>query len=139
MPQENDFIEQYFSSRKNYEVKVNYAIMGTDKHYDDSQSQSYQRLVKHGKFTDEQLWKNFRLLIALNCHENDDQSFPIVGLQHSYSFEKIGNQTKVKQVMEYTVKFGLLGKLLDATMIRKQSDTGIKKFFAGPKSYAETN
>ena len=68
-----------------------------------------------------------------------DCSFPIKGLQHSYSFEKIGNQTKVKQVMEYTVKFGLLGKLLDAMMIRKQSDTGIKKFFSGLKSYAEKN
>ena len=68
-----------------------------------------------------------------------DCSFPIKGLQHSYSFEKFGNQTKVKQVMQYTVKFGLLGKLLDAIMIRKQSDTGIKKFFAGLKSYAETH
>ena len=67
-----------------------------------------------------------------------DCSFPIKGLQHSYSFEKIGNQTKVKQVMQYTVKFGLFGKLLNAIMIRKQSDTGIKKFFAGLKSYAET-
>ena len=66
-------------------------------------------------------------------------SFPIKGLTHSYSFEKIGNQTKVKQVMEYTVKFGLLGKLLDSIMIRKQSDSGIKKFFAGLKSYSETH
>lgn len=66
-----------------------------------------------------------------------DCSFPIKGLQHSYSFEIIGNQTKVKQVMEYTVKFGLLGKLLDTMMIRKQSDSGIKKFFSGLKSYAE--
>jgi hypothetical protein len=41
--------------------------------------------------------------------------------------------------MQYTVKFGLLGKLLDAMMIKKQSDTGIKKFFAGLKSYVETN
>lgn len=68
-----------------------------------------------------------------------DCSFPIKGLKHSYSFEKVGNQTKVKQVMEYTVKFGWLGKLLDSLMIRKQSDTGIKKFFAGLKSYAETH
>ena len=68
-----------------------------------------------------------------------DCSFPIKELKHSYRFEKIGNQTKVKQVMEYTVKFGLLGKLLDSLMIRKQSDNGIKKFFAGLKSYAETH
>ena len=68
-----------------------------------------------------------------------DCSFPIAGLKHSYSFEKIGNQTKVKQVMEYTVKFGLLGKFLDVMMIRKQSDNGIKKFFTGLKSYTETH
>lgn len=64
-------------------------------------------------------------------------SFPIKGLKHSYSFENVGNQTKVKQVMEYTVKFGWLGKLLDVLMIRKQSDSGIKKFFGGLKAYAE--
>lgn len=68
-----------------------------------------------------------------------DCSFPIKGLQHSYSFEKIGNQTKVKQVMEYTVKFGLFGKLLNTLMISKQFDTGIKKFLAGLKLYAETH
>ena len=66
-------------------------------------------------------------------------SFPVHKLKHSYSFQKIGDQTKVKQVMEYKVKFGLLGKLLDVLMIRKQSDIGIKKFFGGLKSYAETH
>jgi uncharacterized protein YndB with AHSA1/START domain len=65
-------------------------------------------------------------------------SFQIKGLRHSYSFEKIGEKTKIKQVMKYTVKFGLLGKFLDSIMIRKQSDAGIKKFFAGLKNYAET-
>lgn len=68
-----------------------------------------------------------------------DCSFPIKGLKHSYSFEQKGSQTKVQQVMEYTVKFGLLGKLLDSLMIRKQSDAGIKKFFTGLKQYAETH
>jgi uncharacterized protein YndB with AHSA1/START domain len=66
-------------------------------------------------------------------------SFPIAGLKHTYTFEKLGDQTKVKQLMEYTVKFGLLGKLMDALMIRKQSDAGIKKFFAGLKKYAESH
>jgi len=66
-----------------------------------------------------------------------DCSFPIEGLTHSYSFEIIGNQTTVKQVMKYKVKYGLLGKLLDAMMIRKQSDKGVKKFFSGLKSYVE--
>ena len=65
-------------------------------------------------------------------------SFPVHKLKHSYSFQKIGEQTKVKQVMEYTVKFGLIGKILDVLMIRKKSDTGIKKFFDGLKAYLET-
>ena len=65
-------------------------------------------------------------------------SFPIHKLKHSYSFEIVGGQTKIKQVMDYTVKFGLFGKLLDALMIRKQSDNGIKKFFAGLKTFIET-
>lgn len=67
-----------------------------------------------------------------------DCSFPIKGLTHTYSFEATGNQTRVKQVMQYTVKFGIIGKLMDALMIRKQSDAGIKKFMAGLKEYAES-
>ncbi len=70
-------------------------------------------------------------------YELTDCTFPMKDLKHSYSFEKIGAQTKVKQVMEYTVKFGFFGKLLDVLMIRKQSDAGIKKFFAGLKNYVE--
>jgi hypothetical protein len=64
-------------------------------------------------------------------------SFPVHRLSHTYSFEQVGPQTKVKQVMEYQVKFGWLGKLLDSLMIKKQSDAGIKKFMSGLKSYAE--
>lgn len=68
-----------------------------------------------------------------------DCSFPINGLKHSYSFQRTGNKTRVIQVMEYKVKFGLLGKVLDKLMIRKQTDNGIKKFFTGLKKYAETH
>jgi len=64
-------------------------------------------------------------------------SFPVNKLKHSYSFQKLDGQTKVLQVMEYTVKFGILGKIMDQLIIRKQSDTGIKKFLAGLKSYIE--
>jgi uncharacterized protein YndB with AHSA1/START domain len=64
-------------------------------------------------------------------------SFPIHRLHHSYSFDHIENQTIVKQVMVYTVKFGMFGKLLDWLMIRRQSDKGIKQFLAGLKAYAE--
>jgi ribosome-associated toxin RatA of RatAB toxin-antitoxin module len=66
-----------------------------------------------------------------------DCSFPIKGLKHTYSFQKIGNQTKVQQLMEYTVKFGVLGILLDKMMIGKQFNSGINKFLNGLKTYAE--
>src|SRR5215475_13829291 len=64
-------------------------------------------------------------------------NFPIDGLRHSYTFEHQSGQTKVKQVMEYDVKYGVLGKLMDALVLRKRTDVGIKKFFAGLKEYAE--
>jgi ribosome-associated toxin RatA of RatAB toxin-antitoxin module len=66
-----------------------------------------------------------------------DCSFPIKELKHTYSFQKIGNQIKVQQVMEYTVKFGFIGILMDKMMIGKQFDSGINKFLTGLKTYAE--
>jgi len=66
-----------------------------------------------------------------------DCSFPIKGLKHTYSFQKIGDQTKVQQVMEYNVKFGILGVLMDKMMIGKQFNSGINKFLTGLKTYAE--
>lgn len=66
-----------------------------------------------------------------------DCSFPIKGLKHTYSFQKIGNQTKVQQEMEYTVKFGIIGVLMDKMMIGKQFNSGINKFLTGLKIYAE--
>lgn len=39
--------------------------------------------------------------------------------------------------MEYTVKFGILGVLMDKMMIGKQFNSGINKFLTGLKNYAE--
>lgn len=66
-----------------------------------------------------------------------DCSFPIKGLKHTYSFQRNGNKTKVQQVMEYTVKFGFIGMLMDKIIIGKQFNSGITKFLKGLKSYAE--
>ena len=71
------------------------------------------------------------------AYQLTDCSFPIKALIHTYSFEKIGNQTKVLQVMEYTVKFGLLGVIMDKMMIGKQFNSGITKFLNGLKTYTE--
>ena len=40
--------------------------------------------------------------------------------------------------MEYELKFGPVGKVMDAIMVRKKWDAGIKGFFAGLKHYVET-
>lgn len=53
--------------------------------------------------------------------------------------EPAGNQTKVRQEMAYQIKFGLLGKILDSLMIRKQYNKGIQGFFTGLKSFVERN
>ena len=71
------------------------------------------------------------------AYQLTDCSFPIKSLIHTYSFQKIGNQTKLQQVMEYTVKFGLLGLLMDKMMIGKQFNSGINKFLKGLKTYTE--
>lgn len=63
---------------------------------------------------------------------------PMKSLTHSYTFKKIGNHTEVSQVMKYTMKYGILGKFMDALMGRRVSDQQIKKFFIGLKKYAET-
>jgi ribosome-associated toxin RatA of RatAB toxin-antitoxin module len=64
-------------------------------------------------------------------------SFPVHKLKHSYRFEVKNDSVRVSQVMEYQIKFGFIGRVLDAIMVRKQSDNGVKKFFAGLKSYLE--
>jgi ribosome-associated toxin RatA of RatAB toxin-antitoxin module len=64
-------------------------------------------------------------------------SFPIHQLKHSYSFRQLGDQVQVKQVMEYEVRYGWVGKILDVLVIRKQTENGIKKFFSGLKNYLE--
>ena len=92
--------------------------------------------MKDGKNWFEEKVTEFRLNEALT-YQLTDCSFPINGLTHSYTFEKAETQIKVKQIMHYTVKFGLLGKILDRIMIRKQTNSGIQKFFVGLKNYAE--
>ena len=64
-------------------------------------------------------------------------NFPISRLRHSYSFIERDGRTRVTQVMDYTPKFGPLGRLLDALVIRRNSQRGIEAFFGGLKGRAE--
>jgi ligand-binding SRPBCC domain-containing protein len=66
-------------------------------------------------------------------------SLPVRRLRHDYTLTKEEGATVVRQRMEYELKFGLLGKLLDAVMVRRKWNAGIKGFLAGLKRYAETD
>jgi uncharacterized protein YndB with AHSA1/START domain len=66
-------------------------------------------------------------------------SLPVRRLKHSYTLTPDGAAgTTVRQRMEYELRFGALGKLMDALMVRRKWDAGIKGFFAGLKQYVET-
>ena len=41
--------------------------------------------------------------------------------------------------MEYELKFGLLGKLLDVVMVRRKWSEGIRGFFSGLKRFVEAD
>ena len=64
-------------------------------------------------------------------------NFPIKNLSHSYSFAAEEGQTTVTQIMRYTPRYGVAGKLMDAVVIRRRSDSGVKKFFDGLKARVE--
>jgi ligand-binding SRPBCC domain-containing protein len=66
-------------------------------------------------------------------------TLPVRKLKHSYTLTPDGSGTTVRQRMEYELKFGLFGKLMDATVVRRKWDDGIKGFFAGLKRYVESD
>jgi ligand-binding SRPBCC domain-containing protein len=65
-------------------------------------------------------------------------TLPVRRLKHRYTLTPDGSGTTVHQRMEYELKFGPLGKLMDAMMVRRKWDAGIKGFFSGLKHYVET-
>lgn len=65
-------------------------------------------------------------------------TLPVRRLKHRYTLTPDSGGTIVNQRMEYELKFGPLGKLMDAMMVRKKWNIGIKGFFVGLKHYMET-
>jgi len=66
-------------------------------------------------------------------------TLPVRRLHHSYTLVPQGGATVVRQRMEYELKFGPLGKVLDAVVVRRKWTAGIKGFLAGLKRYVETS
>lgn len=65
-------------------------------------------------------------------------SLPVRQLNHQYAFERNGTGTIVRQRMEYALKMGPIGALMDALIVRKKWDAGVKGFLSGLKVYAES-
>ncbi len=66
-----------------------------------------------------------------------DCSLPVRQLRHHYSLTPERGGTRVDQLQEYTLKYGPLGSLLDALVVRRKWDAGVKTFFAGLKRHVE--
>lgn len=68
-----------------------------------------------------------------------DCSFPVNDLRYDYLFSTDGTVTTVTQIMNYTMKFGILGKLMDGLMVRKKFAAGVKLFHQDLKAYVENH
>ena len=56
---------------------------------------------------------------------------------NAYALRAENGGTRVDQTQEYTLKYGPLGAALDALVVRRKWDAGVKSFFAGLKEYVE--
>lgn len=65
-------------------------------------------------------------------------TLPVRRLEHDYVLTSIDGGTRVQQRMEYRLKFGPVGMLLDAAIVRRRWRAGIEQFLRGLKQLAET-
>ena len=63
-------------------------------------------------------------------------SFPVHKLYHDYSFEQVGDKTRVTQKMNIQMKYGVLGKLM-FVLLKPKWNSGIKEFLGGLKKVSE--
>lgn len=67
-----------------------------------------------------------------------DCTLPVERLRHHYTLHTDDGGTRIDQVQEYKLKYGPLGAVLDALVVRRKWDAGVKSFFAGLKAYVES-
>lgn len=63
--------------------------------------------------------------------------WPLVFMKWRTELENDGGATLVRQEMNYKLKFGPLGALMDALMMRRKLDGGIREVFENLKRYVE--
>jgi uncharacterized protein YndB with AHSA1/START domain len=65
-------------------------------------------------------------------------TLPVRRLRHHYTLTAEAGGTRIDQVQEYALKYGPLGAILDALVVKRKWDAGVKSFFAGLKRYIES-
>ena len=93
--------------------------------------------LKPKGFVEERVWewtpkRAIGLEVALS-------EWPIVFMKWKTELADEGKATLVSQEMNYKLKFGPLGALLDALMMRRKLDGSIREMFEHLKHYVETN
>lgn len=68
----------------------------------------------------------------------EDTNLPLRDARVRFPVESAGGGTRVRVSPSYSIKFGLLGRLLDVVMIRSQYRRGIRSLLDGLKTYVES-
>lgn len=93
--------------------------------------------LKPSGFVEERVWewapkRAIGLVVAAS-------GWPIVYMKWKTELADVGTATVVTQEMSYKLKFGVLGALMDALVMRRKLDGGVHDVFSNLKRYAETN
>ena len=65
--------------------------------------------------------------------------WPLVFMKWRTELQADGDGTLVRQELTYKVKFGPIGALLDALVMRRKLDRGVAEVFRGLKSHVEAS
>lgn len=93
--------------------------------------------LKPRGFVEERVWEwTPRKAIGLEVAASE---WPIVFMKWRTELTDEGKTTLVSQEMSYKLKFGPLGALMDALMMRRKLGTGVRDVFSSLKRYVETH
>ncbi|MGQ0766139.1 MAG: SRPBCC family protein [Gemmatimonadota bacterium] len=65
-------------------------------------------------------------------------SLPVRNLRHSYLLRRSATGTTVHQRMEYSLRYGLAGRMLDRMLVRSRWSSGVRSFMEGLKHHVES-
>jgi len=70
--------------------------------------------------------------------ELTDSSWPIASMRWQTTLQSTGSGTSMRQEMNYRLKFGPVGRLLDALVLRRKLTADINEIFAAFKAHDES-